>query len=357
MDTPILEQRRMPEPDLTVTALALGTAPLGGMYAPVGLSVGEATVNKALNIGIRYFDTAPMYGMGKAEHVLGHALRMVEESTNVDIVVSTKIGRLLVSPRPGRNRAELPPKNDFDSGWQGALPFEEVFDYGYDAVMRSFDDSQQRFGSRHIDILYVHDIGHATHGARHDHHWTALTAGGGFRALSELRDAGLVKAVGVAVNEWEAIRASLDYFPLDCCLLAGRYTLLEQTALSPFLSLCAQHRLSVVIGGAFNSGVLVAHEGGHLKYNYDTVPSTVLATVERIRAVCERFGIPVPAAALQFPLAHPSVVSLLVGARSPAEVEQALLWLHAPIPGELWEVLKQERLIEDEAPLPVAVTG
>lgn len=347
------ERRRIPKTDLQLTVLGLGTAPLGGMYAAVPLVDGEATVASAISLGLRYFDTAPMYGLGKAEHVLGHGLlKRAEADPDFAFVLSTKVGRLLVTDRPGRHLSEMAPKNALDSGWHGAFRFQEIFDYGYDAVMRSFDDSQQRLGMPRIDILYVHDIGRTTHGARHDRHWSALTSGGGFRALSELRAAGLIKAIGVGVNEWEVVREALDHVELDCCLLAGRYSLLEQTALAPLLTLCERRQIGVIIGGAFNSGILVSHVGGHRKFNYGDAPRDVVEKAERLRQVCEALDVEMPAAALQFPLAHPAVVSVIVGSRSAAEIDHAVRWLERPLPDVLWDELRRQGLLQAEAPVP-----
>ncbi len=347
------ERRRIPKTDLLLTALGLGTAPMGGMYAAVSVVDGEATVAASINLGLRYFDTAPMYGLGKAEHVLGHTLlKRAEIDPNFEFVLSTKVGRLLVTDRPGRQLRDTAPKNDLDAGWHGALRFQEHFDYSYDAVMRSFDDSQHRLGTPKIDILQVHDIGRVTHGIRHERHWNALTSGGGFRALGELRAAGLINAIGVAVNEWEVVREALDCVDLDCCLLAGRYTLLEQTALAPLLTVCERRRIGVIIGGAFNSGILVAHLGGHRKFNYGDAPKDVVERVERLRRVCDTFDVEIPAAALQFPLAHPAVVSVVVGSRSAAEIERAVRWLEQPLAEGLWDELKRQGLMEAEAPVP-----
>jgi D-threo-aldose 1-dehydrogenase len=221
--------------------------------------------------------------------------------------------------------------------------------------MRSFDDSQQRLGMRSIDILNVHDIGRTTHGAQHDFHSRALTEGGGFRALIELRAAGLIKAIGVGVNEWEVVREVLEYVDLDCCLLAGRYSLLEQTALNSLLTLCERRQIGVVIGGAFNSGILVAHAGGHRKFNYGDAPKNVIERADRLGQVCATFGVELPAAALQFPLAHPAVVSVVVGSRSATEIDQAVRWLEQPLPDGLWDELKRQGLIEAAAPVPQSI--
>jgi D-threo-aldose 1-dehydrogenase len=347
------DRRPILKTDLQLTVLGLGTAALGGMYAAVSLLDGEVTVASSIHLGLRYFDTAPMYGLGKAEHVLGHTLlKRAEIDPNFEFVLSTKVGRLLVTDRPGRHLRESAPKNELDAGWHGALSFQEYFDYSYDAVMRSFDDSQHRLGTPKIDILYVHDIGRATHGLRHDRHWSALTSGGGFRALSELRAAGLIKAIGVGVNEWEVVPEVLDCVDLDCCLLAGRYSLLEQTALTSLLPLCERRQIGVIIGGAFNSGILAAPVGGHRKFNYGDAPKEVVEKVERLRQVCDSFDVEIPAAALQFPLAHPAVVSVVVGSRSAAEIDQAVRWLEQPLADDLWDELKRQGLMEIAAPVP-----
>src|SRR5579875_932173 len=187
--------------NLTVTALGLGTAPLGGLYADVPLPQALDVLDCAWERGIRYFDTAPMYGLTRSEHLTGHVLREKSEP----FVISTKVGRLMTNARAGRALPPEPPKNPLDPGFHNALPFREIFDYSYDAIMRSYDDSQQRLGMRKIEILFVHDIGRVTHGPLHDHHWSQLTKGGGFRALAELKAAGNIAGFGLGVNEWEAI--------------------------------------------------------------------------------------------------------------------------------------------------------
>ncbi len=202
---------------LSITALGFGTAPLGGLYADVPAAQAVEVIQAAWDAGIRYFDTAPMYGLTRAEHLVGQVLREHEGS----FALSTKVGRLMTNQRAGRQLPPEPPKNPLDPGWWNGLPFREVFDYSYDAIMRSYDDSQQRLGMRKIDLLYVHDIGRVTHADLHDHHWGQLTKGGGFRALQELKAAGDIKGFGLGVNEWEAIRDALEETDLDCCMLAG----------------------------------------------------------------------------------------------------------------------------------------
>lgn len=192
-----------------------------------------------------------------------------------------------------------------------SLPFRPTYDYSYDAILRSFEDGQQRLGIFRIDILYVHDIGRYTHGDRHDRYWAQLTQGGGFRALSELRSSGRIRAVGLGVNEWEVVHDAMQEFDLDVTILAGRYTLLEQKSLS-FLDECVRAKNAIVIAGAFNSGVLV----GNNKFNYEDAPAEIVERVRVLKAACDEFGVPLPAAALQFPMAHSAVVSCVTGAHT-----------------------------------------
>ena len=321
---------------MRLTCVGLGCAQLGGLYRPVDDAEATAIVAAAWDAGIRYFDTAPYYGFTLSEHRLGAALR---HRPRGDYVVSTKVGRLM-RPDP----AVMPG----DGGWSAPLPFRPVFDYTYDGIRRSHDDSLQRLGLDRVDILYVHDIGRVTHGARHEHYWQQLTQGGGFRALTQLRDEGSVRAIGLGVNEWEIVADALEACDLDCALLAGRYTLLEQAALVPLLDRCAQRGVGIVIGGPFNSGILA----GAGKFNYEDAPAAVVARVDAIAAVCRAFGVPLQAAALQFPLAHPAVVSCIPGAQSAGQLTQNAAWFTQPVPSALWDALKEQGLIDRRAPVP-----
>jgi D-threo-aldose 1-dehydrogenase len=347
--TNVLKTRRFARGQVEVTELGLGTAPLGGMYSPVSTADCLDTLETSLQLGIRYIDTAPMYGSGRVEHLTGQVLR--DSDLKGQVVLSTKVGRLMRGRILGAGDGGQA-RNPFDSGWANALPFTEVFDYSYDAILRSFEDSQQRLGFPGIDILLVHDIGRVTHGEHHQHHWTALTTGGGFRALQELRAAGCIRAFGLGTNEWEVIAEAMDVADLDCFLLAGRYTLLDQSALVPLLGCCAARGVSVLIGGVFNSGILVADDAAAAKYNYAAAPDEIRAKAQAIRAVAARHSVAVPAAAVQLPLAHPAVVSAVVGARCAAEVRQAIAWRDAPIPDAFWHDLRLAGLLDAATPIP-----
>ncbi len=327
---------------VNVTTLGFGSAPLGNLYAPVADEQAATAVQAALEIGIRLFDTAPLYGFGLAEKRLASALRDVREP----VVISTKVGRLLVP-------SSQPPGFAARQGYCSPEPFDAQFDYGYDAVMRSHEESLKRLGVGHIDILLGHDLGSLTHGAEHARHLREFLEGG-YRAMRRLRDEGTVRAIGLGVNEWEICCTALDHGDFDCFLLAGRYTLLEQGALERFLPQCAARGVAVIVGGPFNSGILVAgsERAAHAHYNYLPPPSPVIERVRRIEAVCAEFEVPLPAAALQFPLAHPAVATVIPGCTSAAHVRQAAEYLAMPIPSSFWCGLRDAGLLAADAPVP-----
>lgn len=326
---------------VTTTELGLGAAQLGNLYAPMSDANALATVRAAIDAGVRYVDTAPYYGFGLSEQRLGAVL-----GREPGMAVSTKVGRLL---RPVS--APSVPRHGFHS----PLPFEPYFDYTYDAVMRSWEGSLQRLGVARIDILYVHDIGRLTHGAAHEEYYQQLTAGGGLRALQELRSGGAIRAFGIGVNELDACLTLLEETDLDVILLAGRYTLLEQAALDRLLPECVRRGTSLVIGGPYNSGILVSGvSSGDLtaRYDYEAAPAGIVERVRRIEMTAQRYSVPLPAAALQFPLAHPAVVSVVPGIDTPLHVEETLRWYSTAIPQEFWRDLQSQGLLRADAPVP-----
>ena len=325
--------RTIPSCGVELTTLGFGSAPLGGLFSAVADEEAKSTLSTAFHGGMKYVDTAPFYGFGKAERIVGDVLR------GQDYTLSTKIGRLL---HPG-------PMDDPSSlGWPDALPFTPVFDYTYEGIMRSYEDSLQRLGLDRIDILYVHDIDNYTHGDDNIRHFKDLRTSG-YRAMEELRRSGAVKAIGLGVNDSQTCRTALTVGDWDVFLLAGRYTLLEQHPLDDLLPECEAANTSIVIGGAFNSGILV---GGDT-FNYSAIPDDVRAKVEDIKKVGAKFNVPLAAAALQFPLGHPLVVSVLPGLRSMAELTASLEWAKADIPAEYWAALKDENLMHPDAPVPI----
>ncbi|PMS14708.1 pyridoxal 4-dehydrogenase [Trinickia dabaoshanensis] len=349
----LAQRRRIGRTPLEVTALGLGCAGLGGLYRDVSEADARATIDAAWEAGVRLFDTAPYYGYTKSEHYVGAALR---ERERASYVLSTKAGRLM---RPERGPSARAPRD----GWAHPLPFLPVYDYSYDGIMRSFEDSLQRLGVAEIDILLVHDIGALTHGERHAHYWRQLSEGG-FKALDALRGSGAVRAVGLGVNEQSAIIDAMREFEIDCALLAGRYTLLEQAALDALLPECERRGVSILAGGAFNSGILargVRHlrespdrGSSALKFDYGQAPAAVVERVGQIEAICDAHGVALPSAALRFPYAHRAVASVLTGASSASEFEANAAAFAATIPAGLWDALRDAGLLDTRAPTPSA---
>src|SRR5215469_12703749 len=319
---------------LKVTELGLGCATLGGSRIAVARQAAEDIVAAAWAAGVRYVDTAPFYGVGQAERAVGDAMR---DHPRDDWALSTKVGRLL---RPN-------PTGVFADGRTHPLPFDPVYDYSYDAIMRSFDDSLQRLGLARIDMLFVHDIGRYQHGGAHPGHMKTLRESG-YRALESLRASGAISAFGIGVNEREVLLEAMEWGQWDAFLLAGRYTLLEQAPLDDLLPKCLRAGISVVIGAPFNTGILA----GRALYNYKPPPPEVVARVNAIRTICESHRVPIIAAALQFPLAHPAVVSIIPGPRSVAEFAANLKLLQYPIAPALWSDLRDAKLIHPLAPTP-----
>jgi D-threo-aldose 1-dehydrogenase len=287
--------------------LALGTAPIGGLYSAVEDETARAVVDRAWELGLRYFDTAPRYGAGLAERRLGAALRGRPRD---EFVVSTKVGRLL---RAGR------------SEWGGAPELVDYFDFSYDATLRSLDESLGRLGLDRVDIAFVHDPD--------DHFDEALD--GSFRALLRLRDEGVVRAIGVGANQPPVLCRFAREADADCFLVAGRFTALDRTAEPELLPLCEEKGIAVIAGGVFNSGVIA----GGTTFDYEAAPPEVVARVEWLREICARYGVPLPAAAVQFPLRHPAVVTVLVGCRTPREVDEDVRLARTEVPDELWSEL------------------
>ncbi|MDP2732807.1 MAG: aldo/keto reductase [Hoeflea sp.] len=327
---------------LTFTELGFGTAPLGNLYRAISDDEAQAVLSRAWDLGVRYFDTAPLYGLGLAETRLNRFLRGKPRG---DYVLSTKIGRLLRRCEEGETRTgegkffEVPSRR-------------EIYDYSYDGVMRSFEFSLERLGVDSIDILYAHDLDVFTHGsaAARDARLEELMAGG-YRALVSLREHGVIKAFGAGVNEWQACQWLTERGDFDLFLLAGRYTLLEQEALESFLPLAGQRGIGIIIGGPYNSGILATGPKPGAFYNYDPAPQAILDRVARIEAVCQRHGVRMVDAAFQFPLRHPAIVSVIPGGQGVAEMEANFAAAMAEIPRTLWAELKAEGLMRDDAPV------
>jgi D-threo-aldose 1-dehydrogenase len=335
------DRRALGRSGVEVTIMGFGGAPLGNMYQAFSDAQARATVEACYDAGIRYFDSAPLYGFGLSEHRLGEALRGRRRD---DYVLSTKVGRLL---KPG-DPAIL------DHGqFQGSLPFAQIYDYSYDGVMRSLEDSLQRLGTWRIDILLVHDLDVWTHKSEEARRTRVEEfMAGGYRAMIKLRDEGPVRAIGAGINETAACQDLAERGDFDCFLLAGRYTLLEQAPLDELLPLCERRRIALIIGGAYNTGILATGAVPGAYFQYAPAPEEIMERVRGIEAVCARHGVRLPTAALQFPLGHPAVATVIPGTRSPAEVAQNVEIFAPEIPAELWAELKHDGLLRADAPTP-----
>lgn len=311
-----------------VTPLGFGSAPIGGLYDAVGEDAARETVDAAWRAGIRFFDTAPLYGVGASETRLGGALR---DRPRGEFTLATKVGRLL---RHTGARA--------DAMWQGVPELDAVFDFSYDGALRSLEESLERLGLNRVDILHIHDP---------DDHVEAALAGA-YEALLRLRDEGVVGAIGVGMNQWQELERFARAADFDCFLLAGRYTLLDQSALDSFLPLCAERAIAVFAAGVLNSGILADPHVPEPRYDYRPAALEVVERACRIDAVCRWHGVPLQAAALQFPAAHPAVASVIVGARSPGEVAENAAMLDVAIGDALWDELKESGLLRADAPTP-----
>lgn len=326
---------------VAVTQLGLGGASYGELFHRVTEQEAFGAIQAAWEGGVRYFDTAPWYGRGLSELRTGAGLR---EHPRDEYVLSTKVGRWLRA-RPGP---------DFDrSPWLGGGPFEVVFDYTYDGIMRAYEQSQLRLGLARYDLAVIHDLDHIYHGtgARFEG-FLAQLATSGWRAISELRDGGLIRGVGAGVNELGTIPRFLDLLPLDYFLVAMPYTLLNQEVLDSEFPACVAQGVGFVIGAPYQSGILATGPRAGANADYAPASQAVLDRVGRIQATCERHGVPLAAAALQFPLGHPSVASVIPGARNAGQVERNLEVFRMDIPADLWAELKHQGLLRADAPVP-----
>jgi D-threo-aldose 1-dehydrogenase len=315
------KKRRLGRTSCFVTELGMGTAPLGGLYTPVSEEVALETLEAAWASGVRLFDTAPLYGNGLSERLLGSFLKFKPRE---EYVLATKVGRRLRAPT-----------------LQAGEGMPLVFDFSYDGVMRAFEESLMRLGAERVDILHIHDP---------DNHYRDALAGA-YKALDNLRSQGAIKAVGAGMNQSEMLVRFARDGVFDCFLLAGRYTLLDQGALVEFLPLCAERGISVIAAGVYNSGIL-ADPRANAKFDYQDADQSLINRALRIEKICLRHGVPLKAAAMQFAAAHPAVATTLTGARSPTEIEENVAAYSLAISPAMWEDLLAEGLIASSVPVP-----
>jgi len=312
--------------NLHASRLGVGTTAIGGLYSPTSATSADSTMEAAWSTGVRFFDSAPQYGNGMAEQRLGAFLNSKPRD---EYVVCTKVGRLL----------RVPEKPVDDSYYKGTPPERPVFDFSYDGVLKSVEESLARLGLDRIDVLHIHDP---------DAHYHQAIEGA-YKALDRLRSDGTIGAVGAGMNQSKMLAEFARNGNFDCFLLAGRYTLLEQGALTELLPLCVQKNISIIIGGVYNSGIL-ANPAAGAKFNYEDADRALIERALKLEKVCLSHGVPLKAAAIQFPLAHPAVASVLTGPRTPEEMLENAELFRLPIPGALWQDLKSNGLISADAP-------
>jgi D-threo-aldose 1-dehydrogenase len=324
-----------------VTGLGFGTAPIGNLYAEVGEEEARDALERALRLGVRYFDSAPFYGHGLAERRLGRVLSGLPQD---GFAVSTKVGRRIESASA---------RNETITDGFAVRGSRAVFDYSRDGVLRSFDASLERLGLRRVDLLFLHDVGRLVHGDNHPR-MLRLALDEALPAMAELRDQGVVGAIGIGVNEVEVCRELLPRFDLDVIMLAGRYTLFEQSAALPVLDEAHHRGVKVVIAGPYNSGLLGDPHGPGKTYDYAPANADTLRRAQDIYAICNGEGVDVGAAALQFPLAHPAVCAVVAGLRNVMEVESAIARSSQRLPTRIWPRLRGAGIIDAVAPVPGA---
>ncbi len=327
---------------LDFTAMGFGTAPLGNLYAPLSDETAHAALTAAWEVGCRVFDTAPFYGLGLAETRLNPFLRAHRSDP---FILSTKVGRLLKVCAPAERSAQ--------AHYIDTPARRVVFDYSYDGVMRSVEDSFARLGVDQIDVLLCHDIDAITHdssavSAQH----LKVFMDGGYRALEKLRAEGSIKAFGAGLNVWQTCEQLAHLGDFDLFLMAGRYTLLEQESLNSFLPLCLKRKIGIICGGPYNSGILATGPIAGAYYNYEHAPPDILERVRAIEAICTAHSVALSAAAINFPLFHDAVLCVIPGGKTAAEVHRNAAHLSTPLPPALWADLKLAGLIAADAPTP-----
>jgi D-threo-aldose 1-dehydrogenase len=339
----ILPKRKIGKTKLEVTTLGLGGAPMGGFRATIADAEAAAIVETAWQAGVRYYDTSPFYGYGRSELRMGAGLR---EKPRDEFVLSTKIGRIMHPMKPGERKAD-----DFrENGLPGFAP---EFDYTYDGVMRSLEHSHLRLGLAKIDIALIHDVDFWTIKDREVlNHRFKTVMDSGYRALDELRKAGIIGAIGVGINESDTSLRFIQAGDFDCMLLAGRYTLLEQGGLEEFLPECIRRNVSVVLGGPYNSGILTGGVKAGATHDYVPAAQPLIEKAQKIEEICKRHGVELGAAAMQFPLFHPAVAAVIPGALAVREVKENAGRIGTKIPSDLWSELKREKLLDPASPTP-----
>lgn len=334
--------RKLLKSKIELPEIGFGGAVIGNLYKTISDEDAYKALDSALHNKLTYIDTAPHYGQGLSEKRIGNYL----ETSQVKAIISTKVGRKLLP-------IDKPPLGTIRHGFEDGEPYEPFFDYTYDGIMYSFEESKRRLKKDYIDIVLVHDIGKLTHNEKHNFYLDQLSTSG-FKALEELKISNQIGAIGIGVNECEICEEILDIAPLDVILLAGRYTLLEQTPLNGLFQKCESLGTSIIIGGPFNSGLLIdgaTKNNNRPFYNYEPANDEIISKVQKIENICNDFNIPISAAAIKFPLLNPIVKSVIPGLANASQVNATLKNFDLIIPNELWEALMDNNLIQTNAPI------
>lgn len=331
----MIRKRRLGNTHLFVSELGFGGSSIGNLYTPCSHLASQEVMATCWNLGIRYFDTAPEYGHGLSERRMGDALR---DHLREDYILSTKIGDVLYA-----HHTKLPPDNKFIN----KLPFHLKYDYSYDGIMRAFDDSLHRLGLNRIDILLVHDLDPIIHEEKsYSEHFKTYVESG-YKALDQLKKDGIIQAIGLGVKKWEVCLDAMKYGNYECFMLQGNYTLLDQEAMNGFMDICLQKQISILLAGPYASGILATGPVKGAYYNHREANEEILQRVKRIQEICHTYHTPLPAAAIQFPLKHPAVASVVVSAASQEFMRKNIEFLQFEIPQELWDALKSAEFIRE----------
>jgi D-threo-aldose 1-dehydrogenase len=333
-----IKSRPLGNTGLEVSEIGFGAASIGNLYSETTDEQARDVMQKCWDLGIRFYDTAPEYGNGLSERRMGDALR---QHPNDQYVLCTKVGDLLTAKHD-----KLPAENKFIN----KLDFHLERKFDYDSIMRCFDDSLQRLGLHTLDVLLVHDLDSIILGDAFEEHFQTFTKSG-YKALDELRSSGAVKAIGFGVKEWETCNAAMEHGQYDCFMLQGNYTLMEQPALNEFLPICEDQKISIFIAGPFGSGILATGPVKNANFHHQQADQEILDKVTHMQNICNDFNVPLAAAAIQFPLKHPAISSVVIGSRSADRMQQNVDYYHIDIPQDLWKALKENNIIPEDAPI------
>ncbi len=334
-----MQKRQLGKTDIELSAIGFGGAPIGDLFENLQDENCYNVLENSLELNINHFDTSPYYGNGLSEQRLGYVLKKIPKNK---YYLSTKVGRYLTSEK----------EENIDRGkWAGGLNFVPNIDYSYDGVMKSFEQSLHRLATSKIDICLIHDVDRFTHGDQVDHYFK-IAMSGAYKALTQLKEEKIIKAIGIGVNDADMCKRFADAGDFDCMLLAGRYTLLDQSALDDCIPIAEEKNIGIILGGVFNSGILAKGIGEDITYFYQTIPDNIKKKYNEISIICERYDVSVTSAALQFCYANKNISSMVIGMDRVNQINNNISSLSKKIPNDLWEELKNKNIIDERCVLP-----